>query len=1082
MQSGSDNFFSARDWLIALILAIAAGIASYETSKVVPVITLQTYDVWFESDLARVYDNMVDRWSDHYRTKVHPLFSLLTHPFIYVLTKIAGLAPVVAVRVFTAAAAGAWIATLFSILRLAGCRLADSVLFSLVAACSAGSVFWFTVPETYPLGSLSILLALLLTLMAERRHVAEWPFVLVSALTLSMTLTNWMAGIMAALAHHPWKRAAQISVNAFCVVVLLWGVQKYVFPSSHFFLGDREETKYFLDPEAGGLLGVARSFLSHSVVMPAIGIAGDPGWQFVRSQDPMAWPKLITQSSALGTGSPIAWPITITWFVLLGMGALGFISMRDYPRFRFVLGTVLLGQFLLHSVYGNETFLYSLHFMPLLVIAASLSTLTRARSVAQIGAIVVLAGIIFNNAHQIKQAAYVVYKADAERWGIRQHMAARPMDPWPRGRGHVVLAAPGTAATDKGYLEPGGSFSPSVGSFGVSIWVTDEHDHLIATSDDVPLPTIRQDLVPDSPRRVGIRTDTTYYRAEWSDQGNGQWTLQLSPHSFSTGKVFVVIRSIGPAGGPVRSLNWNGKRLTINESWTVTFDSLPVAVDVGEEGQAGWIDHRSGLTDWSGDSGWGYARVELPKSSARRMYFQRADVEPVSSPPDMMAGGSLIVNVPDGRFIASLQAQISHIAMGLVGTETRPGDPMNYPLAWLRDGAYELVALTHARHLNLAQTLARQFAQEDFFGGFGPEADAPGLAIWALEDLAVRVGRQEYDRELWPHIRRKAEFIEAMMDATRPIFRPVRKPIVPAVSYRSDLGLVCEPSRDGLIIGRMDNHRPLLFVNAVSYRGLMDASHMAIRVGEPDVARRWQAKAERLRRAWERAFVPPESNNDRTYVNSLWPTGVASASKGAMRDALTSRWNKLRSPDGAYRDLPLWTYFDIGEAHQWLLLDDLDRVWKTLRWFWDHQASLGLYTWWEGDRAENDFHRWDGIRGWLHPPHVTPHYWTAAEMALLQIDMLGYWDEWTEEPTVVIGAGIPPDWLHFPMNVSGLSLPGGQLDWNWDGRRMNVRLTNVAAAQVRLAATFPPRTPLQIERVATVPQEQSSRFNSVGKY
>ena len=130
----------------------------------------------------------------------------------------------------------------------------------------------------------------------------------------------------------------------------------------------------------------------------------------------------------------------------------------------------------------------------------------------------------------------------------------------------------------------------------------------------------------------------------------------------------------------------------------------------------------------------------------------------------------------------------------------------------------------------------------------------------------------------------------------------------------------------------------------------------------------------------------------------------------------------------------------------------------------DTQASPGLYTWWEGDHAENDFHRWDGIRGWLHQPHVTPHYWTAAEVALLQIDMLAYWDERTEEPTVVIGAGIPPAWLRSPMSVSGLSIPGGRLDWNWDGRRMNVRLTDVAA-QVSLAPVFPPRTQVQVEHV-----------------
>ena len=52
---------------------------------------------------------------------------------------------------------------------------------------------------------------------------------------------------------------------------------------------------------------------------------------------------------------------------------------------------------------------------------------------------------------------------------------------------------------------------------------------------------------------------------------------------------------------------------------------------------------------------------------------------------------------------------------------------------------------------------------------------------------------------------------------------------------------------------------------------------------------------------------------------------------------------------------------------------------------------------------ENSFGRWTRVRGWVTPPHVTPHYWTAAEMALLQMDMLGYLDERDGEPVLVIG-------------------------------------------------------------------------------
>jgi len=50
-------------------------------------------------------------------------------------------------------------------------------------------------------------------------------------------------------------------------------------------------------------------------------------------------------------------------------------STRKHLRLRVVLGLTILGQLALHTVYGNETFLYTLNFLPLLVVLAALSTL-----------------------------------------------------------------------------------------------------------------------------------------------------------------------------------------------------------------------------------------------------------------------------------------------------------------------------------------------------------------------------------------------------------------------------------------------------------------------------------------------------------------------------------------------------------------------------------------------------------------------------------------------------------------------------------------------------------------------------------
>src|SRR2546426_2422422 len=63
--------------------------------------------------------------------------------------------------------------------------------------------------------------------------------------------------------------------------------------------------------------------------------------------------------------------------------------------------------------------------------------------------------------------------AQSPRLELIQAMLQRPNDPWPRGKGHVVLAVPGCSGASKGYHEPGGSFSPGFGSLGISILITD---------------------------------------------------------------------------------------------------------------------------------------------------------------------------------------------------------------------------------------------------------------------------------------------------------------------------------------------------------------------------------------------------------------------------------------------------------------------------------------------------------------------------------------------------------------------------------------------------------------------------------
>ena len=388
-----------------VILAAAAGFASYQGAQLInPAFTFdkQTGDAWFHTDTPRVFDDMAVYEGEHYRTNLHPLFVIIALPPVYALKTALSLEPVTAVRIVIATVAALWLSSLLILLRLIGCRRFDAALFSILAASSASAIFWFVIPESYPFGSLTMLLALDLVALAQYRKLSQWWYVVVSALTLGITLTNWMVGILATIVNHRPKQSVLITLKAFGLVAVLVVVQKAIFPifNAGFLnittiLGEGKSTGILL-PESGGPAEVVKCFIFDTMVIPGINI--------VENLKFPAWSRMSIQLSSPGSGSLWGSVAVLLWIALLSLGLWGFFSIRKHLQLRVVLGITLVGQLTLHILYGGETFLHSLHFLPFLIVLAALSTLTRARLVALLlaGTLVLSAGV--NNGLQFRQA------------------------------------------------------------------------------------------------------------------------------------------------------------------------------------------------------------------------------------------------------------------------------------------------------------------------------------------------------------------------------------------------------------------------------------------------------------------------------------------------------------------------------------------------------------------------------------------------------------------------------------------------------------------------------------------------------
>jgi hypothetical protein len=1053
------------DLLICLGLAIAIAISTYLGTYAIPSPILTDFyaqDVWFGSDIPTVFGNITSFNSDFGRNNKHPLFPLVVFPVVFTISKLLHLDPLSAVRVVIVGVAMLWICSLYALFRIMGCYRLDATLFSLLGGVSAASVFWLVTPESFPLGSETIILGLAFVALTQYRPLAPGWYIAVNIMTVSITITNWMVGLLATVVNHRWQKALQIVVVALLLATGLWTLQRIVFTNSGFpfqpgtFIGEK---KFISAPANGGILAVMSAFFYQTMVMPAT--------KFLNSPIRPDWVKLDVNILAPASGSWWGTIAIISWTALLGLGLWGFFATKQHHKLRIVLGLTLLVQLLMHSIYGvEETFIYSLHFLPLLLTLAAFSLFTRLRPLSLLLATILIVSAGMNNQAQFRTIAATLSNYGTPQQQVAAQMQLRPADPWPRSVGHVVLAQPGSSSDNKAFHEPGGSFSPQPGSFGVSIWVVDSRGNLKTTSDRIPLTEIKQQFTNLADRQVpGIFTKTKYYEASWSVPKAGSWQLNLRSLASAGNRTIVSIRSVGAAGGAIPSLDWNGNRLLISNRWIVKNIPKQAKVYLGSENTAGWSREQSPRSRWVDPNGWGYARIELNPGESGNLLIE--DSQPIAAPTLQSTGvtSNLALDLPDPQFGNSLKAQVAHLMMGLVGTRTHPSDPISYPLPRFRDGAYQMVALARAGQLDVAKQLSSYFAENDFINSTLPEADIPAVGIWALEQVAIALKQPDYDRSLWPHIRRKAELIGNMLSSNRPGYPVLAGAKIP-FAENSDL------IRVDLLAGNMTNTPGTIGINPaaniMSYRALLDAATLADRLQQANDAKRWRSQAAQLKTAWQKANQTGFS----AFTDGLWPSGIAQSDsrterlsvRVVMAQALQQRWEASRDATGAFRPTPQAMHATIAEAHQWILLDRPDRVWSALKWLWQNQTSPGLYTWSGDDEiaAPKSFSQWHRLRGSISPPQLTPHYWTAAEMLLLQLDMLAHVDRASSSPTLVIGAGIPKDWVSKPMSVKGQLVEGNLVNWDWDGQQMNVQIKG-ETMKVKVGSVFPNGTQIKVD-------------------
>ena len=385
--------FSGLDLLVLFLLGIATFVTSFLAFRVVSpmIMDWSTYNYWFEGDSAIYFRMFTQRGFPQGATNRHPLLSLLIFPIVYIPRKIFNLGPELSMALFCACIATIWILLIYITIRSLGSTISDALLVSLLGLASAAAIFWLPVPETYAFGAITLLIPISLMAFAEKNGMPHdgW-YIGAIALSLAVTTTNLMAGIVLAFCSFHWKKAVRlISVSIF-IVVSLSVIQMIVFPTSRFFIGANSfDANYLFNPLALGVIPTIIVLLTSSMIMPEI---HEVYGSYLSVQGVQPWSS--------------GWLQTIgvcLWVGLLFLAIAQTIHKRRNLDAALIL--IMIGQLLVYTVFSQETFLYTLNLVTLMIVFVSKVFQSSFRRWLFLPAIALVMIMIWNNGARFKNAS-----------------------------------------------------------------------------------------------------------------------------------------------------------------------------------------------------------------------------------------------------------------------------------------------------------------------------------------------------------------------------------------------------------------------------------------------------------------------------------------------------------------------------------------------------------------------------------------------------------------------------------------------------------------------------------------------------
>lgn len=613
----------------------------------------------------------------------------------------------------------------------------------------------------------------------------------------------------------------------------------------------------------------------------------------------------------------------------------------------------------------------------------------------------------------------------------------------------------------------------------------------------------------------GLTIDTSLFTKEVKKMDYRDYfriALQNDTESIKSLELYIVIHSYGAAGGPITKLEADEKSISINGVPSMFMEKR------GEFGAISFADSGQDICDWlkrgefpketsvEDASTWasGALRYKVVLKPHECEIFDSAYqihaecslftwIKPMTLPLgfdlmrekvkkewDKLTEAEFVL--PDERINQMYRYGINHIYMAC-GKNAPHISPITYPAVWTRDSTQLCAVLDQAGLHEFCGRSAAYMAKYKTTGGFGHEADLFGSRILSAGNHYLYTRDRSFLEKVYPYIKDDAEDIIRMCNNEEPMDFPNelhthRCSLEPADAFAC-APVIKDELHDGLCIGRMDYYYCLFYVNSLHHVGLRRAAKCAGELGYYEDARRYTEAADRIRTAlnkavpghfchpwhlenacavWQTATGKEENNTvpiDHDTSVPFYPGEWADPSDENLKKEFAEYWNKQFMREGKRWHEPRWTYFEVGDAVNRLLLGDKENAWDTMDYYLgEGQFISGMYAYNESDLDENsNYLSWEKVRGWDKAPCVTPHGWTSSLLMLFARFSMAY--ENLEKSRLILGMGVKEDWMKEAFAVRKLATFYGELSYSYhpDTREVIVELNETEPCEI--VSAFP---------------------------